>query len=174
VASSVGALVAKRLTKVAKEVSGAERPAVNKASLVLKKSVERELLKVAPSRRLKGVGRKGARVGVRYDIKGKRNFSSIVRATGPMHLIERSTRPHVITAGERERLPGLRRGAGGRFVSNRRRGVLRTANGMFRRSVRHPGTRGRYPFAKGIKAGKPEALKALRNAQTDALKRGFR
>jgi hypothetical protein len=158
VASDVGGRVAARLTKVARELNGAAKPSVNKAALVLKKSVEHELVKVAPARRLSGVGKRGAKVGVRYDIKGAKNPTAIVRATGPMHLIERSTKAHTIPRS---------RGRG-------RLKVLRLPGDVFRRSVQHPGTRGRRPFGKGIERGRPLALKTLRAAQSDALKRGFR
>lgn len=155
--SNVAAAVSSRLRKVAVEVDRASKPAVAKASLVLKKSVEREIVKVAPSKRLKGVGKRGAKVGVRYDIKGTRNPTSIVRATGPLHLIERPTKAHRIP---RQRARG-------------RQKVLALPGGIFRRSVQHPGTRGRRPFGKGIERGQPIALKALQHAERDALKRGF-
>lgn len=144
------------MQKVEKELRAAQRVAVNKASLELKNATLHEMRRVVPDLRMSGVGRGGARVGVRYDIKGTNNPTSIIRATGPLHLLENPTKAHDIA-------PRRRRG--------RKRAVA--FDGQVYGRVRHPGTRGRKPFSKGIDRGRPKALKVLRDVNIDALKRGF-
>ena len=82
--------------------------------------------------RISGVGRRGARVGARFDIKGTQNPTAMIRAIGPLHLLERDTQPHLIK-------PRSRRGAK----------ALAIGDG-FAASVEHPGTRGKHPFQRGF------------------------
>lgn len=113
------------------------------AAVSLKKSVEAQLLIAGVDNgKLRGVGKKGAKVGVRYDLAGK---TALVRATGPFQLIENATKAHRIprTRGTRARkryvvIPGV--------------GVRAWAN--------HPGTKGKHPWAKGVAAAIPIAEKA--------------
>lgn len=112
------------------------------AAFQVKKAVQVELRKVAPSGRLSGVGKSGARVGVRYQRMGRDAF--LVKMTGPAHLIERDTDPHTI-GPKRSRQ---------RKAKGRRTAVA--LNGEFRAVVRHPGTRGQHPWEKGVKrSGQP-------------------
>lgn len=163
--SSVGATVARKAMRATTELQRAGPVAMSAASLAFKRTIEAEIRKAAPSGRLKGVGRKGARVGVRYDLKNGGNglLKSFFKATGPLHLLERSTKAHRITPRSRGR--GRSRSAGGGLV---------LPDGGVRRSVQHPGTKGKQPFEKGIEKGKDAALKTLRNAHTDAIKRGLK
>lgn len=182
-ASNVGASISKRMGKLEREVRGAQRAAVNRASLELKKATEAEIKRIAPSMRMSGVGRKrgGARVGVRYDIKGKDNPTSIVKAYGPLHLLERDTKAHpIFVRAETARGRGsarinLERRLGQAFggVGAYRFGVLKLAEGVFRRIVQHPGTSGQKPYEKGIERGTPKALKELHGSMSNAVKRGF-
>ena len=158
-ASAVGKQLGGKLGRVANEVQRAQRTAVTAASMALKRGVESEIRAVVPSGRLRNVGR-GAKVGVRFDVKGTNNPTSLVRATGPLHLVERSTKAHTIG-------PRARRARSGRSA-------IRLPDGGFRRAVRHPGTRGREPFAKGIRKASPEAERALRGSMVDAVTRGLR
>lgn len=158
-ASTVGAQVAKRLNKVASEVRGAEKAAVTKAANVMKTFAMVQVTAASGGdNRLSGVGKKGAKVGVSYkvDAKPSGDAEAVVRATGPLHLIENDTKP-----GPRHRRKG-------------RKGRVNAFGAGPPRPAMHPGTKGKKPFKKGIEKGKPFALKALRQAQSDALKRGFR
>jgi hypothetical protein len=160
--SNVGRQLSVKTGKMATELTRSKRSAINAGSLALKRSIETRL---PQSRRLRGVGKRGARVGVRYDIRdaGQR-ATSVVRATGPLHLLERDTKPHVIEPKSK-----------GRAANRRQRaGAVRLVDGSFRRRVPHPGTTGQKPFAKGITDGKPKALRAMRNSTVDAVKRGIR
>lgn len=102
--------------------------------------------------RLSGVGRRGARVGARYDVKGTRNPVALVRATGPMHLLERGARPHEI------------RGRRGR--------LMRTPYGP-RRSVQHPGAPAKHTWSRGVDASVPAVPRIYQAALRKQLQRFF-
>jgi hypothetical protein len=103
--------------------------AIRKGGQILEASVR---VKLPASGRMRGVGASGAAVGVRSTTVGLRRPTALIRATGPVHLLERDTRTHTI--------------------SPRRAKALLTPDGP-RASVRHPGTRGQHPFEKGIAEG---------------------
>src|SRR5262245_32516577 len=84
--------------------------------------------------RLSGVGLRGARVGARYDVKGTQNPVALIRATGPMHFLERGAGPHQIR-------PRRRRG----------KRALSTPYGP-RASVQHPGSPGKQTWSRGVAA----------------------
>lgn len=96
--------------------------------------------------RLSGVGRSGANVGVRYDVKGYIVPTALVRATGPLHLIERDTAPHRIP-----KRPPLNR-------------PLRINGRIVRGPVMHPGTQGKHVWAAGVRAALPAIRAAFRGA----------
>jgi len=75
--------------------------------------------------RLRGVGARGARVGVRYRVFGTSSSATgILQYTGPVHLVNNATSPHEIEPRRRKALaPSSRAWAAAR--------------------VEHPGTRGR-------------------------------
>lgn len=125
----------------------AERDALNEAAFAGKKIIEGSIRSVVPDLRM-SMGGRNAKVGVRYDIKGTRNPSALMRATGPLHLVENDTSPRVIPKARR------RRGA---------RKMLRLPDGGIRRSVNHPGTKGQQPFAEGRKAAEPVMTKMIRS-----------
>jgi hypothetical protein len=137
---SFGELAAK-LDKAASKAANGDR-VLQQAALHVKKSVQAELRRVAPSGRLSGVGKSGARVGVRYD-ELKNGRTVLVRMTGPAHLIERDTKAHVIRPKRRRKpKPGKR--------------TAIKIGGSYWRTVQHPGTRGQHPWEKGLKrAGQP-------------------
>ncbi|MCA1569785.1 MAG: hypothetical protein LC798_05570 [Chloroflexi bacterium] len=137
---------------MAREVAQAKKVAIQKAALGMKRDIE---AKLPSSKRLRGVGRKGARVGVRFDMRGD---DAVVKATGPLHLLERDTKAHTIKP---KRAP---KGRGGGIVM---------PDGSVRRSARHPGTKGQHPFERGMEAGRDKAARTIKNATTDALRRGM-
>ena len=106
--------------------------------------------------RLSGVGKKGAKVGARYDVKGSTNPTALITATGPMQLIERDTKAHTIP-------------------KPRRRGRKRYAviDGHAYASAQHPGTRGKRPFEKGWRRAAPQAPAVFQAAVRDAVRRGW-
>ncbi len=192
--STVGTDIASRMRKLSGEFSRFQPEAVKRGSLDIKRAVEHELRRaVGADMRMSGVG--NAKLGVRFDLKGTRNPTSLIRAVGPWQLIERDTKPRTIfvRAGRTARTRGRGSGAANRAarrqdVQNRldqafggvgayRFGTLRFQgrSGLaFRRVVRHPGTKGKAPFAKGLAVGVPVARRTVRNGARDAAIRGFR
>lgn len=125
------------------------RPALNAAALAAKTV----MVPTAP-KFLRGVGRKGAKIGVRYTLFG--NNKAVVRWYGPAHLLNNPNRPHDI---------GPKRRGGKRAV---------LVGGQPYAKVHHPGTRGKGFFQRS----KPKAQRAASNAYSktvrDAVAQPFR
>lgn len=184
-----------RLTgRVAANLSAASRDSVEAGSLAAKDVlVDFQRRATGGDQRLSGVGRRGAKIGIRFDVKGGRanRFSSLVRATGPAHLIEKRIRPHLITprrSGGRRNLNRAARTVGGRAQLN---SVLGDATGLgagttrpllipgvgFRAWARHPGIPASAqpkPFEKGLKVARPKAVDAMQKANVEAFRRALR
>ena len=126
----------------------AERDALSEAAFAGKKIIEGSIRSVVPDMRM-SMGGRNAKVGVRYDIKGTSKPTALMRATGPLHLVENDTSPRVIPK-ERKRRRGARK-------------TLLLPDGGLRRSVKHPGTKGQQPFAEGRKAAEPVMTKMIRS-----------
>lgn len=156
-ADSVATFLGKT-AKMTGELQNLEHNAVQIAALAVKKSVQAQMVAAGvKDGKLRGVGKKGARIGVRYDFAGRR--SALVRATGPFHLIESDTKPHrePKTRGARARkrvvvIPGV--------------GVRAWAN--------QPGTKGKHPWAKGVVAAIPIQEKAQGLALRAALIKAYK
>ena len=157
--STVGATLARKMERARAELTRANRPALAKGANILAASARKNM-----PERLRGVGKKGAKIGARAKVESDRQAS--VSATGPVHLIERDTKAHTI--GPKKKNAKKRSGQGGG-----RGGGVKLANGAVRRTVQHPGTKGKQVFEKGIETGTPGAMRALANAHTDAIKRGL-
>lgn len=138
----------------------AQRRAVGASALHIKKTVT-ALMAAAVGRdlRLSGVGKRGAKIGARYDVLGHSNPTAAIRATGPAHLIERDTKPH--------RIPKLR---GARA---RKRFVVIPTVGV-RMSANHPGTKGKHPWERGVTAAAPRVPHIFQAEVHRALKETFR
>ena len=188
---NVAARIQAQSLRMAQEVSQAGRSAVAAALLEVKGSVERERKRVTSTGRLRNVGSSGARLGVRFDVKGKRNPTGMIRATGPWQLVEFDTQRHFIVAkglgfkstrasrGERARsagsaatFGGQARGVFGGFDRKGKKAL--TIGGLPRAYAAHPGTRGREPFKKGVEAGTQKAIDVVNKAHTTAILKGFR
>jgi hypothetical protein len=151
--SNVGATVARKANAIAREIDASRRTALGDAGLVLKRSVEDARARVAPSGRLRNVG-KGARLNVRYDVEGERQVK--VKVTGPWPIIEENTKAHTVQPKKRKGKKAI------------------AFNGMARASAQHPGTKGKHPFRKGIEAGQAKAVRALGESIGTAAQRGIR
>lgn len=139
------------------ELARAQQRGIRAGALAVTRSIRAETAQATGGdSRLSGVGRRGARVGARYDVKGVTNPTALIRATGPFQLIEHDTSAHPIRPRRR-----------------RRGGRLRLADGSFRAGVRHPGTRAKRPFARGVTRAQSEPGKALDRAVQDAIKRSL-
>lgn len=124
-----------------KELAGAQQRSVQQIALTTVRAMRVEVKRVTGGDgRLSGVGRRGARVGARYQLLSKAQTpTAVVRATGPAHLLEHPTRPHDITPRRR------RRGQGSK--------ALRFRDGTFRPAAHHPGiNRPAKPYEKGYLA----------------------
>lgn len=147
-AVSSASQVAARLEKAGGAIRKAQLQAVKNAALVLKNANRAG----APAR-LRNVGRNGAALGVSFRVTGGANPTAVGRATGPWPIIENNTKPHII-------VPKRKRAGGG----------LRLPDGGIRRSVHHPGTRGKQLFHKSTIAGTPKAVKELHKTTALAVK----
>jgi len=156
--NSVAQFVGK-IDQAGKSLAKARRDVVNDAALAGKRIIEGSIRGVVPDMNLSGVGSGGAKVGVRYDIKGTKNPTALMKATGPLQLVENSTAAHTIPR------------AGGR--RRRKRKVL-LINGEFSRTVEHPGTKGQQPFAKGKAAATPVMRTIIQRRLTRTLTEVFR
>lgn len=142
--------LARKLANAGSAMDGAARDGVFKAALLVKTSVQQELGGV---KRLRGVGKRGANIGVRFDIKGK-NATALVRMTGPAQLLERSTRPHEIRPRRKKRAINIG-GVGPRAYAH------------------HPGTKGKHPWAKGLVRAVPKVPDVVMTEQVRSLRRYF-
>lgn len=96
----------------------------------------------------------GGKWGVRYDTKGFNNPTSLLRITGPFHLVENDTRPHAIyRRAARVRGRGSRRANRANQLAQAFGGVgaysggsLKFNGSVYRKVVDHPGTKGKHIF----------------------------
>lgn len=151
------------------------------AALILKRSVEQERDRaVGSDGRMSGVGSRGAKLGVGFDVKGRRYVTAILQARGPWQLIERDTDPRAIGAkylGSRKAVQ--RRAGGGRGAFA---GLTRKPNrpralafaGVLRATAQHPGTRGKKPWRRGIDQALEPAKRRLETQYRHALRRAIR
>lgn len=122
--------VARMAARLPDELQKGQRRGVAKAALTVTRGIRGEIkTATGGDNRLSGVGRKGARVGAKYDIHGTANPTATIRATGPLHLIEHPTSAHIITPKYQK--------------------ALKLRSGDFAASAMHPGTRAKRPFEKG-------------------------
>lgn len=158
-----------KTNKMVGELQRLETNTVRIAALAVKSSVL-EQLQVAGVKdgKLRGVGKKGAAVGVSSTMAGNK---ALVKATGPLHLLERNTKAHRI--GRRTRSATT-----GRSLVDRSgqdiKSVLVIPGVGFRAWANHPGTKGKHPWEKGVEASRSTAAKANQVALSGALSKAFR
>ena len=112
---------------------------VRKAALVMTRAIRQEIVVVTGDSRMSGVNRgRGAKVGAGYSVKGRANPTALIRAKGPLHLIERDTGPRDIRPRRK-----FARG------SRKKKSALKIGS-RYARVARHRGTRGQHPFRKGV------------------------
>ncbi len=143
-----------KMAKAPAQFEAVNRKIVAAAALAITTTVRAEIaIATHGSNRLSGVGRKGVKVGVGYDIKGTANPTALVQARGALHLIERNAKPHDIRPRKR---------GGKRALGNESKGFAAA-------SAHHPGTTGKHPFEKGVAAGVPVAMKAASTSVAQTL-----
>ena len=82
------------------------------------------------------------KVKARYDVKGTRNPTALIRYTGPAHLLNNPTKRHSIVSRKNRRSRAWR---GSRDSGEGLRGAV-LVNGQPKAFVSHPGTRGLHFF----------------------------
>lgn len=153
---NAGADFGRRLGKIAMAVDRGRRDTLTSAALAAKAEQERMIRRDSGGdMRLSGVGRRGAKVGARYDVRGNRVE---VKAIGPLHFVAHDTKAH--------RMPRVR----GRRA--RRRYVVIPGVGV-RAYAMHPGTRGKDTWNRGREAAAPKVTKIMRSELANVVKRGF-
>jgi hypothetical protein len=148
-------VAAAKFEKLAAGMKNLQKATLVEAAKTVQTAVRAELVAVgAGSGRLRGVGKKGGTIGVRYDVLGPDRV--VVRATGQFQLLESNTKAH--------RIPKMR---------SRQRVVVIPGIGV-RAWANHPGTKGKHPWAKGVVIGVPLAGRAEQTALRDLLAGVFR
>jgi hypothetical protein len=128
--------------------------------------------------RLSGVGKSGARLGARYKVYGGDNQTAYISATGPYHLLERNTSPHLISAGRRLSRKWQNAVARGRISADSDRIYTRGKralkfNGRFASNVEHPGTRGKHTFERAWKRAAPKAPEIFQREVAASLRKAW-
>lgn len=133
---------------------------------------------------MSGVGVKGAKVGVRYFPPKGEHSDTLIKATGPVHLLEHVSQAHPIFPRGVGRAKGRSRVAqreakqalynalfGGTYSGVK---PLRTPWGP-RMRVNHPGVANpKKPWAKGAARAKPMITNVVRRQYGSAFARGVR
>lgn len=154
---------AAKMRYVARTVPKMERNVVERIADDVKRSVERQMRQaVGPEQRMSGIGKRGARIGARYDVfsTGDEVFA-LVKATGPAHIVERDTKPHSLAPRQKRRKPG------------RKRRVLVIPGVGVRAYAKHPGTKGKHPWEKGVAVASRQVGKAAQREVHELLVKVF-
>lgn len=143
-----------KFEQAAKNLTQAQNRAALAAGLTVTTSVRAQIAAATRgSMFLSGVGKNGRKVGARYDATSTGSGNVIVRALGPLHLIERDDKAHPIPKVRKRR--------------NRPYRHLQLADGTWvtatpEAPLHHPGTRGKHPFEKGVDTALPAVRTVFR------------
>ena len=152
--------LAASLGRMPEALQQGQRRGVQRAALHVTTGIRQQIsIATGGSNRLSGVGRRGARLSVGYDIKGSANPTALIKPRGKQgtfKLIEEDTKPHSIQ-------PRARRGAR----------ALKLANSRYAARVRHPGTAGKHPFAKGVDKTKNDTVKIYEQEIWGAMTKAY-
>ena len=132
--------------------------------------------------RMSNAGRNGSKLSIHYKVGkgGEIPWASIKLNGWAAPIIERPTKPHAIyargTSGGRGRKKKFNSEIGpfalqGPLATGPKRGnmIMPPARG-FRKSAFHPGTDGKYPFAKGQEAAEVAVLKIMKKRTFQVIK----
>lgn len=149
--------VVEQMTRLSREISTAGVRATNAAAAEAKRIHLQEIRRaVGGDMRMSGVGRRGARVNVRYmAARSESNPVAVISAVGPLHLLERPIKAHPIRPRGRKK-------------------ALLTPAGP-RRSVMHPGVSSpKRPWQIGRNRAQPAVTKVVHRQYGSAFARGLR
>lgn len=166
---------------MAADLPNAMSAATAQAALVVTNTVRAEITQDSGGDNvLSGMG---AKVGARFDVRPGSEPTALIRATGPLQILESDTQPHgILPAGvgrAQGRTKAARRAAkqglydalfGGSYGSGTK--PLRTPYGP-RYRVSHPGTSGKRTWSRGIDKAIPKVPKVYQAALAKALRRHF-
>lgn len=172
--------LAGKIEKAADYFPAANRAATKGAAEVVKTSVmAEEAAATKGSMLLRNVG-KGARVGVSYKLDGTDPASALVKATGPVKLLEDKIADHLIAPkgvkvskgrnSRRNRLKAV--GAG--TAAYGPQDVLKIGTGYARYAMWKSHSGGKHPWAKGVAAAVPLTPKKFETEYHSAMLRVFR
>ena len=177
-----------RLKKLSTSIESGRKDTVKSAALTAKNA---HLAVMRPDSggdlRLSGVnkakGRPGnAKIGARDDIETRGGKSrATIKATGPLHILANDAGGRVIRSayakgkyrkGGKGQSQFIGPTVGGQFKGDRR-AVLNIPGIGYRRSARHPGTRGKDTWRRGMKSARPKVTRVMRSETANIIKRGF-
>lgn len=137
--------------------------------------------------RLRNVGKKGARIGVSYNVKEyPTNVTALVRAYGPFHLVENKIEPHQIPrvyAARYKKLESGKRSSKreltGKMTRDQGKRMLAFPSvvgrsGFRRGPIQHPGVRSpKRPFQTGVTLANRAAGARIDTSLNKALRKAF-
>lgn len=144
--SKAGSDFAWRVGRIATAVDRGRKDTLRQAGMVGKKEHVNLLRRDSGGDlKLSGVGKRGARIGARFDLDG--DTAVAVKATGPVHFLANPMSPH--------RIPRQR-------VRGRRRVVVIPGVGV-RAYANHPGTKGKDSWNRAVPEARRKVTKVMLN-----------
>jgi hypothetical protein len=146
------------MDEVAKSVGVANKPAMREALKAGELQVMSALAAAGvKGGHLRGVGKKGAHLGVIAEVTGPDAAPlGVLKASGPWHFIEHDNRPHQIP----------------RATSKGRRRYAVIAGQPYS-VAHHPGTKGKHPWKLGTEKAKPEIARVYARELVATIRKVF-
>jgi hypothetical protein len=156
--SHLGSDLRRRVEKIERAIDTGARDIIRQAAQEAKDAQLDTLRRDAGGDlRLSGVGRRGAAIGARYDLRGMgRESTAEVKATGPVPLIANPSKAHAIPK------------------KGRRRKVLAIPGIGVRASVQHPGTRGKDTWNRGREKAERKVKTVIGRNTDQVVAKAFR
>lgn len=150
---------------------GREFGQLDKTTVRAAAQLAKEIEQAGAPRKLRGVGKHGALLGVRYTLSLSGDEpKALVFATGPWQLIEDDTKAHQIPRQRRSRtFEGV---FGHAVVPGGAEGGVHGKRGV-RTRVHHPGTHGKHPWAKALPKAEVAISRLFQTAGVAAIARVF-
>ncbi len=173
--------LAVKIKQIGTAVQRGQKDAVFSASMIIKNEIEGNLVRaIGSDQRMsnlkKRAGAQPQRLSLGFTTKGVNNPTSLLIARGPWGLVEYGAVKHKISpkvaktgTGKgmsranrklaiRQRELDIAFGASGLFAGKSPMPI----RGSFRYQVDHPGSRGKYPFHRGLDSSRGRAVQELR------------
>ncbi len=170
-----------KIKQIGTAIQRGQKDAVMSASMIIKNEIEGNLVRaIGSDQRMsnlkKRAGAQPQRLSLGFTTKGVNNPTSLLIARGPWGLVEYGASKHKITpkiaktgTGKgmsrasrklaiRQRDLDIAFGAAGLFAGKSPLPI----RGTFRYQVNHPGSKGKYPFHRGLESSRNRAIQELR------------